>query len=78
MSTETARRKLIGHGKIAMCIMCKKCNKLIVSSKRNYKTSDGGIVDYDLCDECDKIPNNLTIEEMTLGNYSIPDDFIEI
>ena len=47
MSTKTAEKKLIGHGRV----VCEKCGKTIITCKC-FRCS--GDIKYDICDECEK------------------------
>jgi hypothetical protein len=48
MSTETARNKMFGHGRV----ICKKCKKIIITCKC-MKCCEN--IQYDICDECEKL-----------------------
>ena len=81
MSTETARKKLNGHGRV----VCKKCEKVIISCRCMGWGED---IKYDICDSCEKENSILKIpakDELSPSNsgYVINtnpelEDFIQI
>jgi hypothetical protein len=47
MSNQSARSKLVGHGRV----LCSNCGKVIVSCKCMECSKN---IKHDLCDDCDK------------------------
>lgn len=50
MSTESARKKLCGHGRV----ICKKCKAVIITCKCMECTKN---IQYDICDDCEGTQN---------------------
>ena len=48
MSTESARDKMVGHGRV----ICEKCGKVIITCKC-FKCNRN--IQYDTCDECEEV-----------------------
>lgn len=47
MSTESARKKLKGHGRV----ICSECKKIIITCKCPHCKDN---IQYDICDDCEK------------------------
>ena len=63
MSTESARRKLQGHGRV----LCKECKKVIITCKC---VNCSKITEFDICDECErkKESSNHTLSRQDSSN----------